>query len=89
MMYLDRTQVLQHLQLLGYGQGDQVHFRLFYPRKEDNTSGGRKITGTFPNLPWHSLEKLQQKGMGLYVVVNGGGHSDEQITHGRAIFHLL
>jgi hypothetical protein len=85
---IDRTQAIAQLAALGYKEGDTVYLRFFFPdsdpRKDEDK--GRKLEGTFPNLPWHRIEQMQAEGRGCYFVVNGGGHSDKDVKQGRAIF---
>ena len=85
-MKIDRTLASQHLSYLGYQPGDNVYLRFFYhgsdPRK-DGDSGRKEST-----LNWEQIEKYQQDGRGVYVVVNGasGGHTDADIKNCCAIF---
>ena len=83
---IDRTLSVKHLENLGYKPGDNVYLRFFYhnsdPRK-NNDSGRKEST-----LNWEQIEKYQQDGRGVYVVVNGasGGHTDADIKNCCAIF---
>ncbi len=81
---LDRDSASSQLRLLGYQGHKQVYLRFFYPsddpRKENDR--GRKSN----SLNWHSIEKYQREGRGVYFVVNGGGHKNEDVVSGRAIF---
>jgi len=76
---VDRELAQQHLDYLGYKPGDDVYFRYFYyssdPRKGKDK--GRKSS----QLNWSAIEKYQEEGRGVYVVVNGsgGGHTDGDI----------
>jgi phage/plasmid-associated DNA primase len=85
---IDRDQTLKHLELLRYQDGDTVYLRAI-PSEAAEAMGtkARNITATYQTLPWVTLESLQSKGCGLYVVVNGGGHKDENVTQCRAIFY--
>lgn len=83
---IDRGDVQKHLRYLGYGEDDNVNLRFFYhsedPRKKNDK--GRKLS----RLDLHEIERLQQEGRGVYVVVNGaaGGHQDKDIKGYVAIF---
>ncbi|RUT12327.1 hypothetical protein DSM107010_23370 [Chroococcidiopsis cubana SAG 39.79] len=85
---LARTQAISQLAALSYKDGDRVYLRFFVPDRDPRKGEdkGRKLDGVFPNLPWHHIEQLQAEGRGCYFVVNGGGHSDRDVTQGRAIF---
>ncbi|MBD2305569.1 DUF3987 domain-containing protein [Chroococcidiopsis sp. FACHB-1243] len=81
---LDRQQVVAQLETLGYKQGDAVYVRAFLP-KEDHRyapNTGRKAN----RLNWEQVEGWQAQGYGVYIVVNGGGHKDEDVKSCRAIF---
>jgi|GEM_PF-5947498 len=68
-----------HLLSLGYGPTDRVYFRAIGP------NGAKKIEGTIEQR-FDELRTLNGEGSGVYLVVNGGGQSDADVTHGRAIF---
>lgn len=85
-MKIDRELAQQHLDYLGYKSGENTYLRFFYhgsdPRK--NSDKGRKDS----QLNWSAIEKYQDEGRGVHVVVNGadGGHSDGDIKQCCAIF---
>jgi len=55
------------------------------PFRDVGRGAGRNLQGTFPEL--HSeLEKAQDEGCGIFMVVNEGGHKDIDITRVRANF---
>lgn len=89
MLEIDRKNVTAQLSLLGYQAGDAVFLRSFFPSEDPRkqTDKGRKLKAHYPQPPWSELERLQQEGRGIYVVVNGGGHKDAAVTVGRAIFY--
>lgn len=70
----------QFLRQLGYTENDKIFFRAIGAKGE-----ARKVEGSFSEKQ-KELESLNEKGYGIYVVVNGGGHSDAVITQGRALF---
>ncbi len=83
---IDQEQALLQLQILGYQKGvDTIYPRVIVPdgdpRKSTNAQA-RNLQG----LKWSEVERFNQDGYGIYIVVNGGGHKDEDITHCRAIF---
>ncbi|TAF00892.1 MAG: hypothetical protein EAZ79_01635 [Oscillatoriales cyanobacterium] len=86
MIKTDREQATTHLRYLGYNRSEGVFLRFFYhssdPRKDGDK--GRKLS----NLNWNEIERHQNDGRGVYVVVNGnsGGHSDGEINQCCAIF---
>ncbi|AFZ33571.1 MULTISPECIES: DUF3987 domain-containing protein [Cyanophyceae] len=81
---IDRNQATAHLEALGYQPGHAVYIRAFLskedPRYAPNT--GRKAE----RLNWEQVERWQAQGYGVYIVVNGGGHKDEDVKSCRAIF---
>jgi hypothetical protein len=81
---IDRNQATAHLEALGYQPGNAVYIRAFLskenPRYAPNT--GRKAD----RLNWEQIERWQAQGYGVYIVVNGGGHKDEDVKSCRAIF---
>ena len=84
MLKIDRDMAVQHLESLGYKEGDTVYIRAI-PGKGYSGSV-RKGTGVFPNLPWSILEEFQEEGKGVYFVVNGQGDKDSDITTGKSLF---
>ncbi|OWY65854.1 DNA primase [cyanobacterium TDX16] len=81
---LDRQQVAAHLKTLGYKQGDAVYVRAFLPKEDPRyaPNTGRKAN----RLNWEQVERWQVQGYGVHIVVNGGGHKDEDVKSCRAIF---
>lgn len=80
---IDRDQATTQIEALGH-KLNAVCVRAFLP-KEDPRYGpntGRKAD----KLDWKQIEQWQAQGYGIYIVVNGGGHKDENITDCRAIF---
>jgi hypothetical protein len=79
---LDRlTPTATQLKALGYTDRDTVYYRAIHP-----TKGARKIQGVgLTSLP--QVQQSSDDGFNLYLVVNGGGHSDAEVTAGRAIFY--
>ena len=74
----------RQLELLGYKPEDKIYLRFFYPSDDPRKGAdkGRKAS----RLNWKEIETYQRQGRGVYFVVNGGGHKDEDVTVGRAIF---
>ncbi len=94
---LDRDQAIKQLELLNYKPGQAVYLRCCVPDKDPRqgvlqsdtpfAQAGYSLPKViFPDLPWHSLEAYQAHGYGSYLVVNGGGHKDSDVRHGRAIY---
>lgn len=73
----------EFLQALG---GGAFHFRTF----DDDQKRSRKelVRTLYGTLEQHgnSLRRLNERGAGVFVVVNEGGNSDSQITRIRALF---
>jgi hypothetical protein len=80
---IDRNAALVHLKALGYQQGDRIYLRAILPGE---SKVAVNVQANFPDLPWTKLERYQQKGFGIYVVVNGGGHEDIRVKTGKAVF---
>ena len=82
---INRPQARRQLELLGFQPGENIYLRFFYPsddpRKDEDK--GRKAD----RLQWKEIEAYQRQGRGVYFVVNGDGHTDSQVTGGRAIFY--
>jgi len=78
-LQIDKSAAILHLETLGYSRGDQVCIRYINP----STSTATKVDG----LEFKQMEQLQSQGFNAYVVVNPGGHSDNDITAGRVIFY--
>lgn len=81
---IDRNHATTHFEALGYSRGDAVYVRAFLP-KEDHRHGpgaGRKAD----KLNWEQVERWQAEGYGIHIVVNGGGHKDEDVISCRALF---
>src|SRR4028118_369144 len=86
---IDREQVRQQLATLGYKAGDTVYLRAFYPDSDPRKTkdAGRKAEATkLDHLIKHATT-FQAEGRGIYLVVNGGGHKDKDVTQARAIFY--
>ena len=86
---IDRAQIAQQLQLLGYAPGEKVFLRAFFasdnPRSK--TDSGRKADETSLESIAKTAKIFQDNGRGIYLVVNGGGHTDAEVKYCRAIFY--
>lgn len=73
----DQQQTRRHLEYLDYKFDGNVYLRFFYHSEDlrKNDDKGRKLN----RLNWNNIERYQQDGRGVYVVVNGagGGHEDK------------
>ena len=80
----NRLQARRQLELLGYKPEDKIYLRFFYPADDPRKKSdkGRKAD----RLNWQEIETYQKQGRGVYFVINGGGHKNEDVTIGRAIF---
>ena len=83
---IDRSQAQAQLEILGYQQGEDI----VYPRAivpgSDPRKGTQAQARNLKGLKWAEIERFNQDGYGIYFVVNGGGHSDKDVTHCRAVF---
>ncbi len=83
---LQKTALLTHLQALGFKNGDTVYIRAIAGKGYELQPQVRKLPFKLPHIKWKTLENLQFNGYGLYLVVNGGGDRDKDVTCGRAFF---
>ncbi len=79
----DRELAQKQLSYLGYTT-DEVYLRFFY--HSDNPKKGNDKGRKLNVLDWKAIANYQQNERGVYVVVNGGGHEDRDITQCAAIF---
>lgn len=89
-LLVNRTEAIAQLAALGYQEGDFVYLRFFYPSSDPRKTNdpGTKLQGIYPNeIDWEEIETLQTDGRGAYLVVNGGGHKDENVRSCFAIFY--
>lgn len=86
---VDREQAAQHLAALGYQKGDTVYLRSFYPSDDPRKAEdkGRKAEAHSLNQLIQLATQFQAEGRGIYFVVNGGGHLDNEVNSCRAIFY--
>ncbi|MEM8778987.1 MAG: PriCT-2 domain-containing protein, partial [Cyanobacteria bacterium P01_G01_bin.49] len=86
---INAGQIKQHLATLGYHLGDTVYIRAFYPSDDPrkNEDKGRKTQTKNLNQLIGITNQYQAEGRGVYIVVNGGGHSDKNVSNCRAIFY--
>ncbi|CCQ57222.1 hypothetical protein CWATWH0005_199 [Crocosphaera watsonii WH 0005] len=82
---IDRNLAQRQLALLGHSINKPVYLRFFYPSDDPRKDGdgGRKAD----KINWNQIEKYQKEGRGAYLVVNGGGHKNNDVTQGHAIFY--
>ena len=81
---IDTSQAIRQLELLGYQQGDAVYVRAFLPKEDPHyaLNTARKAD----HLNFKQILQWQQQGYGIYFVINGGGHKDENVQLCRAFF---
>jgi hypothetical protein len=81
---IDTSQAIRQLELLGYHRGDAVYVRAFLPKEDPRyaPNTGRKAD----KLNFKQILHWQQQGYGIYFVINGGGHKDEDVQLCRAVF---
>jgi len=81
-LIVDREQAKAQLQLLGYQPGDSVYMRFFVPN-DDPRYGTAEAARKASKLNWEKVERYQNQGYGVYFVINGGGHTDEEVEVGH------
>ncbi|MGK7956699.1 MAG: DUF3987 domain-containing protein, partial [Crocosphaera sp.] len=82
---IDRNLAQRQLALLGHNINKPVYLRFFYPSDDPRKDGdkGRKAD----KIDWKQIEAYQREGRGAYLVINGGGHKNEDVTEGCAVFY--
>ena len=82
---IDRNLAQRQLALLGYSIYEDIYLRFFYPSDDPRKDGdaGRKAD----KIDWNQIEKYQKEGRGAYFVINGGGHKNDDVTQGHAVFY--
>jgi hypothetical protein len=81
---IHKEQVVRHLGILGYKEGDPVYLRAFLPKEDPRYS--QSFAKKSNILDFKEIQSWQEQGYGVYFVVNGGGHTDKDVEFGRAIF---
>ncbi|NES64322.1 MAG: hypothetical protein F6K24_03120, partial [Okeania sp. SIO2D1] len=71
-----------YLKLLGYTESDTVFFRGF-----DEGDEARKTSCSVSKINYKTLRRWNTQGFGVFIVVNGGGHTDAEVEYCRAIFY--
>ncbi len=81
---IDTSQAIKQLELLGYQRSDAIYVRAFLPKEDTRhaSNTGRKSD----QLNFKQILQWQQQGYGIYFVINGGGHKDEDVQLCRAVF---
>ncbi|BAZ70754.1 MAG: DUF3987 domain-containing protein [Pelatocladus maniniholoensis HA4357-MV3] len=81
---IDTSQAIKQLELLGYQRGDAIYVRAFLPKEDPRyaPNTGRKAD----KLNFKQILQWQQQGYGIYFVINGGGHKNEDVQLCRAVF---
>lgn len=90
----DVSELTRYLSLLGYEDSDTVYLRAFLSNdqkkavaKDDLRRHGKKLSYLVESPDFTELQRLNDKQqMGLYLVVNGGGHTDDEVSQVRAVF---
>jgi len=81
---IDTSQAIKQLELLGYQRGDAVYVRAFLPKEDPRYASGTARKAD--KINFKQILQWQQQGYGVYFVINGGGHKDENVQLCRAIF---
>ncbi len=67
---------------MGYTESDTVFFRALR-----TGTPGRKVSYLVRKINHEPLQDWNTQGFGIYIVVNGGGHTDAEVKNCRAIFY--
>ena len=81
---IDTSQAIKQLELLGYQRGDAVYVRAFLPKVDPRYAPGTARKAD--KINFKQILQWQQQGYGVYFVINGGGHKDENVQLCRAVF---
>ena len=81
---IDTSQAIKQLELLGYQRGDAVYVRAFLPKEDPRYAPGTARKAD--KINFKQILQWQQQGYGVYFVINGGGHKDENVQLCRAVF---
>lgn len=81
----DCYQVLKHLEFLSYQPTDKLNLTCLFHSQDSRKrlDKGCKLN----RLSWAAIETYQSYGRGVYLVVNGGGYKNKDISQGRAVFY--
>lgn len=79
----DQAQAKQFLKALGYTSAGEIKTRAFLPGDANQKDSGRKAD----SLDFDQIEEWQSEGRGVYLVVNGYGHTDAEVQQCRAVFY--
>ncbi|MBW4640531.1 MAG: DUF3987 domain-containing protein [Gloeocapsa sp. UFS-A4-WI-NPMV-4B04] len=82
-LLIDRDQATTQLEALSHSLNN-AYLRAFLP-KEDPRYGSNTARKA-DRINWKEIESWQAQGYGIHIVVNGGGHKDEDVQTCRAIF---
>jgi hypothetical protein len=77
------VETIEQITLLGYKNGDTVFYRAF---TGNDDKFPKNMRSPFPEVPTE-LKTLNENGLNIYLVVNGGGQKDVGVTEGKAIFY--
>jgi len=81
--------IAEFLQALGYRKGDTVYLRGFLPSDNPLKTEDKGRKGEAKDIAQlvRIVTDWQKEGRGVYLVVNGGGHTDSKVQNCRAIFY--
>lgn len=74
----------RQIEILTGSKDAEICIRLIHDKIRDH-SAARKLQGNIQNL-WPEIERAQEDGFGVFLVVNGGGQRDADINEIRAAF---
>ncbi|MDJ0516014.1 MAG: DUF3987 domain-containing protein [Trichodesmium sp. MO_231.B1] len=80
-----KAKVNQFLCFLGYTSNDNIYFRAF--KEENGKNLAKKTSYSLELINYKELLQWESFGYGIYIVVNGGGNTDADVTAGKAIFY--
>lgn len=79
----DLVEAIEQMTLLGYKNEEPVFYRAF---TGNDDKFPKNMRSPFPEVPVE-LKTLNENGLNIYLVVNGGGQKDVEVTEGKAIFY--
>ncbi len=77
------VEAIEQITLLGYKNEEPVFYRAF---TGSDDKFPKNLRSPFPEVPVE-LKTLNENGLNIYLVVNGDGQKDVEVTEGKAIYY--
>lgn len=71
---------------LGYTHKDTIYFRTFDDKKKGQPGHNKQVPFDYVESIMKELHHENQEGRGVYFIVNGGGHKDDDVKDAKALF---